>query len=91
MKKITLLFILFNFFSIFAQKEIKGVVSDATNSPLVGVNIIEKGTKNAVSTDTDGRYKIKTAENATLIFSYIGFDTKELKVTNENTINVVLT
>jgi iron complex outermembrane receptor protein len=90
MKKITLLLILFNLPTVFAQKEIKGIVSDVTNTALVGVNIVEKGTKNAVSTDGAGKYKIRVAENATLVFSYIGFDTKEQRVTNESTINVVL-
>lgn len=90
MKKIVLLSILFNFTALFAQRQITGTVSDAAGLTLAGVNIFEKGTKNSVSSEIDGSFKIKTAENATLVFSYIGFATQEIKVTNQNTLNIAL-
>ena len=90
MKKITILLILFNFTAIFAQKEIKGNVSDGTGNSLPSVNIVEKGTKNGVSSDSDGNYKIKVSENATLVFSYIGFASQEVKIGNQNMINITL-
>ncbi len=89
MKKITLLFLLLNFSFLFAQKEISGVVKDNTGTPLPGVNIIEKGTNNGVSTDFDGAYKIRVSEGATIIFSYIGFSKVE-KAATGSTINVIL-
>jgi iron complex outermembrane receptor protein len=75
MKKITLLFFLLNATFMLAQKEITGVVKDKTGTPLPGVNIIEKGTSNGVSTNVDGAYKLTVQEGASLIFSYIGYTT----------------
>ena len=73
MKKITLLFLLLNVSFLFAQKEVSGVVKDNSGAGLPGVNIVEKGTQNGVSTNIDGAYKIKVKDGATLIFSYVGF------------------
>ncbi|TDE04023.1 TonB-dependent receptor [Flavobacterium hiemivividum] len=89
MKKIALLFLLLNASFLFAQKEISGVVKDDSGSPLPGVNIVEKGTNNGVSTDMAGTYKIKVQEGATIVFSYIGF-TKVEKGTSSSKVDVVL-
>lgn len=77
MKKITLLFFLLNFTILFAQKEISGKVTDASGTALIGVNIVEKGTSNGTQTDLNGSFKIKVKENATLVFSYVGYKTIE--------------
>ena len=55
------------------------VVDAATNEPLIGVSIQEKGTSNGIITDLDGRFSIRVASDATLVFSYIGYQTVELK------------
>ncbi|MFV5689336.1 TonB-dependent receptor [Flavobacterium sp. ZT3R25] len=89
MKKFTLLLFLLNVTFLFAQKEISGVVKDNTGAGLPGVNIIEKGTNNGVSTDIDGAYKIKVKEGATLVFSYVGYNKVE-KAATGTTINIVL-
>ena len=89
MKKITLLFLLLNVSFLFAQKEISGVVKDNSGAALPGVNIVEKGTNNGVSTDIDGAYKIKVKEGATIVFSYIGFAKVERAATGSK-IDVVL-
>ena len=89
MKKCALLLFLLNVSFLFAQKEVSGIVKDDTGSGLPGVNITEKGTKNGVSTDMDGAYKIKVKEGATLIFSYVGFSKLEKAVTSA-VLNVVL-
>ena len=89
MKKIALLLLLFNISFVFAQKEITGVVKDNSGTALPGVNIFEKGTKNGVSTDVEGTYKIKVQEGATLVFSYIGYKSIT-KAATESTIDVVL-
>ncbi|HEY4616666.1 MAG TPA: TonB-dependent receptor [Flavobacterium sp.] len=89
MKKITLLFLLLNVSFLFAQKEISGVVKDNTGAALPGVNIVEKGTSNGVSTDFDGAYKIRVSEGATIVFSYIGFAKVEKAATSDR-IDVVL-
>ena len=89
MKKFILLLFLLNVSFLFAQKEISGVVKDNSGTALPGVNIIEKGTSNGVSTDLNGVYKIKVKEGATLVFSYVGFSNME-KAATSATINVVL-
>jgi iron complex outermembrane receptor protein len=74
MKKITLLFFLLNATFMLAQKEITGVVKGNTGNALPGVNIVEKGTSNGVSTDMNGSYKISVQEGSSLIFSYVGYN-----------------
>ncbi|NLP57736.1 TonB-dependent receptor [Lutibacter sp. B1] len=63
---------------------------DQNGLTLPGVNIIEKGTSNGVVTDFDGNYTISVQNNATLVFSYVGFDTQEVKVSGRTTVNVTL-
>ncbi len=71
--------------------KITGKISDQNNSPLLGVTILEKGTSNGTSTDFDGKYSINVKDgNATLLFSYIGYKTQEIKVSNQTTINLVM-
>lgn len=89
MKKLILLLFLLNASFLFAQKEISGVVKDNTGAALPGVNIIEKGTTNGVSTESNGAYRIKVKDGATLVFSYVGFSNME-KAATSATINVVL-
>ena len=76
--------------SIFAQT-ITGVVSDASGV-LPGVNVIVKGTMIGASTDFDGKYSISTEDmnSAVLVFSYLGYITKEVSVNNQTQINIVL-
>jgi len=73
------------------QKTISGTVTSQTDGEaLPGVNVIVKGTNSGTSTDFDGNYSINVSDaNATLVFSYIGYVTKEMKVSG-NTLNVVL-
>src|SRR5688572_13676148 len=89
MKKIAILLFLFNTVVIFAQQQISGVVKDNTGTPLPGVNIVEKGTNNGVSTDIDGSYKITVKEGASLIFTYVGY-TSITKLANSSKIDVAL-
>nr|WP_294922952.1 TonB-dependent receptor [uncultured Flavobacterium sp.] len=88
MRKIALLLFLLNSAFIFAQKEVSGVVKDKSGSPLPGVNIVEKGTQNGVSTDFEGGFKIKVKEGATLVFSYVGFETVEKSATGSMNITL---
>ncbi|WP_428232670.1 TonB-dependent receptor [Flavobacterium sp.] len=88
MKKIVLLLVLLNSVFVFAQ-EITGVVKDNSGAPLPGVNIVEEGTSNGVSTDIDGSYKITVKEGASLIFSYMGYSSIT-KAATTSVINVSL-
>lgn len=69
--------------SVLAQTyKVKGnVVSKSDNEPLIGVSILQKGTTNGVVTDIDGNYELQIqGGETTLVFSYIGLQTQELKV-----------
>ncbi|MDR7208750.1 TonB-dependent receptor [Flavobacterium piscis] len=70
---------------------LEGVVKDASGLTLPGVNVLEKGTKNGVSTDFDGKYKLKLSNSKAIVeFSFIGFTTQSVPVAGKKTINVVL-
>jgi TonB-linked SusC/RagA family outer membrane protein len=77
-------------FSAMAQ-EITGTISSAAdNSALPGVSVVVKGTTNGTSTDANGRYRINANSSATLVFSFVGFDSQEIAVRNSSIINVSL-
>lgn len=90
LKKLLLLFIVAPLSLMSQQIEIKGVVKSITNEVLPGVNIYIKGTSTGTSTDIDGKYNLKSDNNGTLIFSFLGYKTKEVPVNGRKTINVVL-
>ncbi|MBG43895.1 MAG: SusC/RagA family TonB-linked outer membrane protein, partial [Aequorivita sp.] len=72
------------------QKTITGTVTDDTGLPLPGANVIIKGTSTGTQSDFDGNYTISANVGQTLTFSYVGFDTKEVKVGAQNSIDVTL-
>ena len=73
-----------------AQQTVTGLVTDSSNEPIPGVSILEKGTMNGTITQVDGTYSIEVSEEATLVYSFIGFQSKEVPVEGQSTINVVL-
>ena len=75
---------------IVAGQQVKGVVTDSDGITLPGVSVQEKGTINGVSTNSDGVYSITVKSNATLVFSYLGYKTKEVVLKESNTINVTM-
>lgn len=70
--------------------QVKGTVTDATGEPLIGANVIVKGTSQGVSTDIDGNYTLSASADATMIFSYVGYRSQEVKVDGRSVINVIL-
>jgi TonB-dependent starch-binding outer membrane protein SusC len=67
---------------------IKGMVSDSTtNEPLYSVNIVQKGTINGVVSDFDGNFSLSVPRGSIVVFSYIGYQTREIQV-NENNSNL---
>ena len=92
-KKLGFLFLLFfttSFTLLLAQTiTVSGNVSDASGTPLPSVNIQVKGTNNGTSTDFDGNYQITASQNDVLIFSFLGYKTKEVTVTG-STLNINL-
>ncbi|MEY8706629.1 TonB-dependent receptor [Bacteroides faecichinchillae] len=96
MKKIFLLFLLVLgcISASYAQEqqiEVTGVVTDVNKEPLIGVNITVKNMPGfGVMTDINGKYKIKVPDYSTLIFSYVGFQSKEVLVKDKRVIDVVM-
>ncbi len=76
--------------SAFAQVTVSGQVTDAsTGEGLIGVSVVVKGTSQGTVTDVMGEYRLQVpAENNTLVFSYIGYETAQEKVEGRSTINV---
>jgi hypothetical protein len=71
---------------------VRGIVSGESGEALVGVSVTVKGTTTGTFTGLDGDYEIKVpSQGGTLVFSYIGFTTKEVKVSGETSLNVTLT
>ena len=65
-------------------KKITGTVVDATG-PVIGASVVVKGTSNGVATDFDGNFSLNASPGQTLVISYIGYLTKEVKVTSSQT------
>ena len=63
---------------------VKGTVKDATGIPVIGANVIQKGTTNGVISDFDGNFQLQLPDTATLVVSYIGYLTQELKPNTPN-------
>ena len=74
----------------FATSQVTGKVSGSDGTPIAGVNVVEKGTSNGAISDFDGNYEISAASNATLVFSYVGYETLEVQVANQSVVNVTL-
>ena len=78
-------------FNKLAQQSVIGSVTDDQGVPLSGANIVEKGTTNGVIADFDGNFSLEVVnDNAILVVSYIGFATKEVQVTGQTKLNIVL-
>ena len=77
----------------FAQRTVVGTVTSASDdSPLIGATILVKGTDSGTITDIDGSYSIRLSGNdAVLVISYTGFETQEVAVGSQTTLNVELT
>ncbi len=63
--------------AMYAQQEVTGNVVDPTGEPIIGATVIEKGTHNGTVTDFDGNFKLSVKPGATLVISYIGYDSME--------------
>ncbi len=73
-------------------RTVSGTVTDATTgTPLPGINVVEQGTSNGTSTDFDGNYTITvSSDSAILVFSALGYTTKEVAVSGQSVINTTL-
>jgi TonB-linked SusC/RagA family outer membrane protein len=91
-EKWVLLMMIFSIsFTLSAQKKtIVGIVTDQTKEPLAGVSVKVKGTQDGTITDFNGRYSVKADANSTIVFSFIGMQTVEVKAANRTVVNAVL-
>lgn len=73
------------------KKVISGVVLDQSGEPIIGANVVERGTTNGTITDLDGRYSLEvSSDRATLQISYIGYNTLEMAIAGNSVLNVSL-
>jgi TonB-linked SusC/RagA family outer membrane protein len=71
-------------------KRITGTVIDGTGEPVIGANVMEKGTTNGIITDVNGSFSLNVAANAILQVSYIGYITQEIAVRNRTDLKITL-
>jgi TonB-linked SusC/RagA family outer membrane protein len=72
------------------QKPVSGTVSDENGLPLIGATVVISGTSSGTTTDFDGNYKINASPGDVLNFSYVGYVSQNITVSNSNTINLTL-
>lgn len=78
--------------SLFAQDSytLTGTVTDETNSPLIGVNVLIVGTSTGTTTDLDGNYQLAVTSGNVLEFSYLGYETQSITITDQRNLNLSL-
>ena len=69
---------------------IRGKVQDANHEPVIGASILVKGTTNGTITDLDGNYTLQASANATLVVTYVGYQTEQIAVDGRKQINIAL-
>ena len=89
------IFLFFNLNHVCAQSnnsaaQISGTVTDSSGQPLPLVSVLVKGTRTATTTNPQGSFTINANTNATLVFSYVGYNKEEIKLNGEKNINVSL-
>lgn len=72
------------------SKHVTGKVVDAKGEPIIGANVIEKGTTNGIITDVDGNFNLNVNSGATLEISYIGYNSQNVAVGNQTQFNITL-
>lgn len=71
--------------------EIKGKITDSSGQPLPGVTVIIQGTTSGTVSDVDGNFSLNASEGDVLVFSFVGFESQRVTVTNQTTLNIMLT
>lgn len=72
------------------SKKITGTVVDETGLPVIGANVVQKGTTNGIITDVDGRFSLEISENSILEISYIGYLAQSIPVENKSFFQIIL-
>lgn len=72
------------------QKQVSGVVLDTNGDPVIGANIVEKGTTNGTISDVEGRFFLNLSSDATLVITYIGYIPQEVNVGGRSSLTITL-
>lgn len=72
------------------SKAVTGTVKDPAGAGMPGVNVLVKGTTNGTSTDVDGKFAVQAAPDDVLVFSFIGYETREVPVGTQTSFDIVL-
>lgn len=92
----SLCYVLFMLLIVYSQATwaqsgtVQGTVTDSNGDPLPGVNVVIKGTTNGTVTDLDGKYSLNAASDDVLVYSFVGFMSREIPVNGQSEINVSL-
>jgi TonB-linked SusC/RagA family outer membrane protein len=71
-------------------RPVSGLVADEKGEPVIGANVVEKGTQNGTVTDVDGRFRLNISPGATLVVSFIGYLAREVSVGAQTSLSIVL-
>lgn len=72
------------------KNQVNGTVTDANGEPIIGANVVEKGTTNGIITDLDGKFSLEVSPNASLEISYIGYLSQTIAVKGKNQLQITL-
>lgn len=72
------------------SRKIEGIILDSNGDPVIGANVVVKGSTNGTVTDIDGRFSVEAETGSVLNISYIGYLTKEMPVGNQTNIRIIL-
>ncbi len=87
---LSLLFILIPVLGFTQTISISGIVKDTTGETIIGASVLEKGTTNGTITDFDGNFILSVPSQATLVISFVGYETQEIAVAGKTHFNVTL-
>lgn len=73
-----------------AKRLVSGIIKDEEGNPIIGANVVEKGTANGTITDIDGRFSLHVSDNAILAVSYVGYKEQQANVGNRSKMEIVL-
>jgi len=90
-RSLVLMLALFSLGSLMAQRTLSGTIADQNGEPLIGASVLVKGTTSGTVSDIDGNFELIVPEGAnTLVFSYTGFQSQEVDITNSNQVEITL-
>lgn len=72
------------------NKKVSGLIKDQSGEPIIGANVIQKGTTNGSVTDGDGKFDLELPQGSVLLISYIGYQPTEIKIGESSVYNIIL-